>query len=212
MHLDMSNIPLLQIKNISIQIDNRTIIEDFNLELFEKDKIAIKAPSGRGKTSILNAILGFIPIYKGEIILSGTKLAAQSIEYFRNNIAWLPQMFDTDITVSDFIKTPFQYKSNKHLNFDRGKLDKLFLAFDLEKSVEAKKINEISGGEKQRVGIITALMLEKKILIFDEPVSAIDSNLKTKVIDYLFHENELTILSCSHDEMWLNNCNKIIEI
>ena len=99
----MSNFPILQIKNISIKIDETIIVENFSLDLFEKDKIVIKAPSGRGKTCILNTILGFVPIEKGEILLSGEKLSTQSIDIFRNNIAWLPQMFDTDISVEEFI-------------------------------------------------------------------------------------------------------------
>ncbi len=208
----MNKNTLLHINKISLKIDGNIILNNFELILNQSDKAAIKAASGKGKTSILNAVLGFIPVYKGEILLSGVKLSGNNVGFFRKNIAWLPQMFDTAMTVEEFIKMPFLFKNNRHLKFDLEKIYELYDKFDLDKNIHQKNMNEISGGEKQRIGLITALLLDRKILILDEPVSAIDNKLKEKITDYLFAKPELTILSSSHDDIWLNRCNKIIEI
>ena len=73
-------------------------------------------------------------------------------------------------------------------------------------------IGSVSGGEKQRIGILTVLLLQRPVLFLDEPVAALDIKMKNKVVDLLLGNDQLAILSTSHDVVWNEHCNKIITL
>ena len=72
--------------------------------------------------------------------------------------------------------------------------------------------DEISGGEKQRIGIMICKLLKRDIMLLDEPTSALDKVNLGSVVEYLCAENETTMLSASHDDEWLRHCDNIIEL
>jgi ABC-type lipoprotein export system ATPase subunit len=74
------------------------------------------------------------------------------------------------------------------------------------------KMQDVSGGEKQRIALVSCLLLQREILLLDEPTSALDSHSKSKVMDYLFANPKLTILSSSHDPEWIARCSKIVSL
>ena len=135
-----------------------------------------------------------------------------NINFFRQNIAWLPQSFDTNLKVEEFLQLPFTYKANKHLRYSKDDVFKLFSEFELDNTIYKKPINIISGGEKQRIGLISVLLLKRKFLLLDEAVASLDNHLKDKVIFHVFNNKDLTILSNSHDDKWINECTKVIEL
>ena len=79
------------------------------------------------------------------------------------------------------------------------KLNELLKYFELESDILEKEIERLSGGEKQRIAIINALLLEREIFLLDEISAALDKKLKIKTLDYFFKNKEYTILSISHD-------------
>ncbi|OFX51006.1 MAG: hypothetical protein A2046_06165 [Bacteroidetes bacterium GWA2_30_7] len=203
---------ILSIQNLSILFDNKAIINNFNLNVNENEKVAIKGVSGKGKTSLFNAILGFIIPDSGIIKLYNKELNAENINFFRKNIAWLPQQIEFVSTVKEFTELPSSFLANKSHKNEKLTIQYLLKTFLLDEKILENTMQKVSGGEKQRLGLINALMLNRKLLLLDEPISSLDSCSKNAVLDYLFSQTELTIVSTSHDNEWTARCDRVVEI
>lgn len=203
---------ILSVQNLSISFDNKSIIKNLNFDVAENEKICIKGVSGKGKSSLFNAILGFIIPESGIINLYDKELNAENINFFRKNIAWLPQQMEFSSTVKEFIELPESYLANKSQKKECLTIQHLLKTFLLDEKILENTMQKVSGGEKQRLGLINALMLNRKLLLLDEPVSSLDYDSKNAVMDYLFSQNELTIVSTSHDNEWIGRCDRVVEI
>ena len=83
---------------------------------------------------------------------------------------------------------------------------------ELEHDILDKNFQELSGGEKQRIGILTSLLLNRDIYLLDEVTSALDMKLKKKVADYFLAQEDWTLLIISHDQEWERDWMEIIDI
>jgi putative ABC transport system ATP-binding protein len=88
-----------------------------------------------------------------------------------------------------------------------SEINHLLNFFELPKEILNKNIEELSGGEKQRVAIINALLLQRKIFFLDEITSALDQKLKRKVLDFFLANSNFTVLYISHDDYLPENTN-----
>ncbi len=204
---------IISLKNINIKIDDKTIIENFSVDIEKGDKIAIKGMSGKGKTSLLNFLLGFIRCESGKYFFNGNQVTKFNISEVRKNFAFLPQNlnFGND-KVIDFINNIFTYNNNKAYKPENEEINKLADMLFLDKTVLKNNMSDISGGEKQRVAIICCLLLKRKIFLLDEPTSALDSFTKKAVMNLFLQNKEFTVISTSHDDEWTAGCDSIIEI
>lgn len=84
--------------------------------------------------------------------------------------------------------------------------------FELEKDTLGKNFENLSGGEKQRLGILIALMLGRDIFLLDEATSALDSELKKRVVDHFLKHEDWTLFVISHDKEWERDEVEILEI
>jgi zinc transport system ATP-binding protein len=187
----------LEIKNLYFKYDKEWILEDINLELEDGEFLAIIGPNGGGKTTLLKLILGFLKPDKGEI-----KIYGKSPIEARHLIGYVPQYttfsLDIPITVFDIV---LQGKLSKG-KFFYSKEDKQKALKMLEKlnivHLKDKKIKDLSGGQRQKVLIARALVTEPKILIMDEPTSAIDIKGQKEILD-LIESLDITRIVVSHD-------------
>lgn len=203
---------ILSVQNLSISYDNKSIIKDLSFDVAENEKICIKGVSGKGKSSLFNAILGFIIPVSGTIKLFDRELNSENINFFRKNIAWLPQQMEFASTVKEFIELPESLLANKIQKNENLSIQYLLKTFLLDEKILENTMQKVSGGEKQRLGLINALMLNRKLLLLDEPVSSLDTDSKNAVMDYLFSQKDITIVSTSHDNEWIGRCDRVVEI
>lgn len=196
---------MIDFKNINLTFDNKIIFKDYSLKIEKGEKILLHAPSGKGKSSLVKMLLGFIQPDSGEIFFNNYKLNKSSLQTTRQNISYVSQDVDLiDDNTGELIKQIFSYKCNKHIDFNLKKLKMMLSAFQLEENILRKNTNELSGGERQRIGLIICFLLDREVWILDEVTSALDAQLKEKVIKQILATNK-TMLIISHDHQWLQD-------
>ena len=167
--------------------------------MYAGDKVTLSGPSGSGKSTLLRCIIGFVP-FSGVIHLKGEPLNTHSIWRLRRQMAYVDQEPDLGSgRVRETLERPFSFKANHAIPFQPHEVDALFERFLLPSSLQSKEMKNLSGGEKQRVALIAALLLKRPLLLLDEAASALDANSKQQVREYLCDRPDITILSVSHD-------------
>ena len=193
---------ILQIDNACIAFGADTLFSGFCLQLHEGEIACISGQSGRGKTSLLNAVLGFVPLKAGSITVNGILLEKGTIDQIRRQVAWIPQELALPSEwVKEMVQLPFNLKANRNTPFS---LDKLFACFDelgLEEELYDKRVNEISGGQRQRIMIAVATLMQKPLLIVDEPTSALDPETIQEVLDVMIKlaKENITMVVVTHE-------------
>lgn len=207
---------MLYIKNASIAYGNDILFSGFDLQLKRGEIVGISGPSGCGKSSLLNAILGFIPLKEGRIVVDGITLEKESVDAVRKRIAWIPQELALPLEwVKEMVQLPFGLKANRGTPFSESRLFACFEALGLEQELYHKRVNEISGGQRQRMMIAVASMIGKPLIIVDEPTSALDSDSTEKVLSFFHRQAEekgSAVLAVSHDENFINGCDRHLTI
>ena len=198
-------------QNISIKFNHKFILENFNLVVKDGEKILISGVSGKGKTTLLKMLLGFTLPTSGSIFVDNLELNEQNINIIRNKIAYMPQSTPfLNIKVEKLIHTIFNYKQNLNIKFETIKLVEILKEFNLDLSILSKDINQLSGGEKQRLAFVILILLDRKIWILDEITSSLDQDMKEKVTNYILKTNK-TVILVSHDKTTaLNNFRTVI--
>lgn len=191
----------VEFKNIFIKFKDKEVLKDFSLEVKKGEKILISSPSGSGKTTLLKLLMGFEVPVSGEIYVDGIQLNENSINNIRERIGYLSQkMTFRNLSVISLIKEILSYKSNNKIKFDFEKIEKILDFLNLETDILAKEISQLSGGEKQRIGFLVAVILDRDIWVFDEITSSLDMDLKEKVMDYIGDTNK-TVIMITHDKV-----------
>jgi ABC-type lipoprotein export system ATPase subunit len=163
------------------------VLENINLTINQKDFISIMGVSGSGKTTLLNILGGFEPVSEGKI----TKVKGLKINYVTQQAHFIEELtvLDNLIFASLNVKITQQEIINYCDYFECSHLIK-------------KKPAHLSGGEKQRINIIRALLTKPDLIILDEPTAALDYHNKIKVaqtLDSIWQKENLSIVLVTHD-------------
>ena len=196
----MSNL-ILEIKNLSHSYgETNQVIQNINLEIEKSDRVAILGPSGCGKSTLLRLIAGLEKPNLGQIFIDGTVVSTEKFieppEKRKIGLVVQEKALFPHLSVYDNIG--FGIKKN---------IDKKTITNDLLEllkidSLKNKYPHEISGGEQQRVALARSLAPNPKLLMLDEPFSALDKDLKGVLyeeISQVFSERGSTILLVTHD-------------
>ncbi|GLI56213.1 ABC transporter ATP-binding protein [Propionigenium maris DSM 9537] len=192
---------MIRFEDVCLSFGGKTILDNFSLEIEAGEKILLNAPSGRGKSTLIKLLLGFIRPQRGSIYYKGKKLTGESIHSIRRDIAWVNQ----DITlrklkVDELLKEVGDFSANRNINFF-GRLDELLEEFALSREILHKNIDKLSGGERQRLGLIIAILMDREVLLLDEVTSSLDAAMKRKVEEWIASTHK-TVILISHDSHW----------
>jgi ABC-type lipoprotein export system ATPase subunit len=115
-------------------------------------------------------------------------------------------------SVHEVLQKPFHYRANKHLAGNFAQAGELAERFLLAPELLSKDVATLSAGEKQRIAIISAILLGRGILLLDEPTSALDKASRKAVLDYLQSCRDITVLFAAHDEAAFAFAHRIIHL
>jgi len=192
---------ILEVLDLSLKYNSKCLFHNLSFSLEKGEKAIITGKSGSGKTTLLRCLLGFSAADTGSISIKGKILSEHSIWQTRKNIGFVPQEPDLgDKTVLEFLKQPFSFKANKSLLWDDSLLHELMSIFHLERDNLQKNAKLLSGGEKQRIALLSSLLLKREMYFLDEVTAALDDETRMSVINYLRNQNNVTFLFASHDK------------
>ncbi|MGE5365365.1 MAG: ATP-binding cassette domain-containing protein [Bacteroidota bacterium] len=190
---------MIKFENVSLRSADRFILRSLSLEIGEGERVIFAGRSGIGKTSVFRLLLGFSTPSEGSIYFRGRHLDNKTLWQFRQSSAYVSQDLNIGTgSVQQLLDTIFSFHVNSRIEY-KNELAGLLEYFELPSDVNVRMISELSGGEKQRVAVIIALLLRRKIYLLDEITSALDEKMKKKTIDYIFSRPGNTILYISHD-------------
>jgi len=203
---------MIAFNNIVLQVQGQTLLETANLHINAGDKVVLRGISGCGKSSLLKCVVGAIPITAGSVQVDGMLLSSGTVADIRGRIAFIGQepVLGSE-KVRDALLLPFHYKAHRDHHPSDEKIEEQLRRLHLTADILGKPCARVSGGEKQRIAIARALLLDKTIFLADEITSALDPESRTAVMDELFRTG-ITLLSVSHDPEWIAQGNRIIDI
>ena len=194
----------LQVENISKSYGDKVLFDKISFNINEGDKIALIAPNGTGKTSLLSILAGKDSSDRGGCVKFLKDITISFLEQDSN--------FDPDSTIYDVVYNARLQGKRAHLQEweEEYKINEILYKLKLEET--GKRICELSGGEKKRVAIAAMLINEPDFLIMDEPTNHLD--LETiEYLEEMLTRSRCTLLMVTHDRYFLDRvCNQILEL
>lgn len=190
---------LLRLEGISAGYNGDVVLNDISLVINEMDFIGVIGPNGGGKTTLLKVIMGLLSPVKGKIEFNRNLIGP-------NEIGYLPQMAEGDlsfpVSVKDVVLSGLMHRKNstgRMTRNDRIRADEVISDLGIS-HLRARCLNELSGGELQRVYLGRALAGSPRLLLLDEPGNFIDSSFEQGFYDKLKELNgSMAIMMVSHD-------------
>lgn len=189
---------MLKLEHIKKSYDKVTILNDINLEIEDGEIVSILGPSGCGKTTLLNLILGITDADSGKIIFQGEDITNVPMEKRGFNIVFQDYALFPNLNVYQNIVYGLKNKPGITTEEELGEMIELL---GLKEHLD-KKIDQLSGGQKQRAALARTLVMKPKILLLDEPLSALDGVIKESIkekIKQIAREYHLTTIIVTHD-------------
>lgn len=192
---------LLSLEQVSVAYDNHLILENFDLKLEEGKLLSLLGPSGCGKTTTLRLIAGFLEAKGGKFMFDGRDYTHLPVN--KRNFGFVFQSYALfpHLSVYDNVAFGLRLRKMKEAQVK----EKVLRMLDIVSlnSFEKRFPQELSGGQRQRVAIARALVIEPDLLLFDEPLSNLDANLRVTMrveIRRLQQELGMTAVYVSHDQ------------
>ncbi len=202
---------MIKLENINVKFKEKIVFNDFNLDIAKAEKIVITGNSGVGKSTLFNLFLGFIKADIGDIYINNLSVNSQNIDKIRKQISYIPQNVNIPFNkAKDLFNAQFLYSKINLPNIE--KIKEIFKDFNLKHTILEHQVSSLSGGEKQRILLISSILTNKKLLLWDEPTSALDLKNKEILLKYVKNMENITILSISHDDFWINNATRVVKL
>ena len=190
----------LSITDLNVELYNTPILKDVSLGIEEGEFVSLVGPSGCGKSTLFKAIAGIVPVKSGEIVLDGEKL--NDVPAYKRGIVIVFQdmRLFPNMTVSENIAYPLKIKGVDRLE-RKARAEELLADVQLE-GLGDRRVHQLSGGQQQRVALARAIAAEPRMMLLDEPFSALDEELREdmrQLIKKLHNEFHMTTLMVTHD-------------
>jgi len=209
----MERAAAIEISELTVRFDNRNIVEKFSMRVEAGRKVHLQGRSGSGKSTLLRCVLGFVAPQGGAVRIEGELLNGRSVWGLRRRLVYVPQEANLGTgSVREAFERPFHYHANAHLKSNLKRVEGLMERFLLSPELLDKDVTTISGGEKQRVALITGVLLDRSIFLLDEPTSALDKAGKKAVGDYVQSREDIAVLFATHDADALGGADRSVRL
>lgn len=192
---------IIEIKNLSFRYEHHFIFDKLNINIKRGEWVSIVGPNGSGKTTLVKLLVGLIPT-DSDVVIDGLKLSKSNIMEIRKRIGIVFENSD-DQFVAETVRDDIAF-SLENLAYSPYEIN--HLVNDMAKKLDTEYLLEcephrLSGGEKQKVALASALITNPKILILDEALEMIDPHYREEMITIIkkLHEEGTTIINITHN-------------
>lgn len=204
---------IVSVQNITKKFKDKKIFDNFSVDIFEGECVAITGVSGSGKTTLLNMIGGLEKIDGGSIFIKDVRVVKNNyVNLHRNIVSFLFQNFalvdEWTVEKNLSIALSFRNKKTQVMSLENV-LEKVGLTDKLK-----TKVYQLSGGEQQRVALARLMLQNNPIVLADEPTASLDIENRNAVFSILkkLQSDGKTIIIVTHDRELANKCDKVVEI
>jgi putative ABC transport system ATP-binding protein len=203
----------IEIRGMTVQVAHQVLFRDLTLRVSKGRKVLISGPSGSGKSTFLKCLLGFTQPSSGRILIEGTELSAATVWRLRRSLAYVAQEPDLGTgTVQEILERPYAYHANSAMRRQLEQVPERLAQFHLAQDILVKDITDLSGGEKQRIALISAILLDRSICFLDEVTSALDRSCRQAVLDVFLGSEDKTVLLVSHDPDVQQRVDQVVDL
>ncbi len=192
---------ILTIEKLEKKYGNKRVLEDFNFEVYKGEFLSLLGSSGCGKTTLLRLLVGIETPTMGHIYKYGEDVTTKTP--FERNIGIVFQNYALFPNMNVYENIAYALKARKLPQEEiKKKVDEIIETVGLQDHV-FKKPKQLSGGQQQRVAIARTLVLNPDIILFDEPMSALDANIKLalrKELKEIQQKSGITMIYVTHDQ------------
>ena len=192
---------IVEFKNISKSFDSTQVLKNVSLDIDENEFVTLLGPSGCGKTTLLRILGGFETADSGEVLFDGEDI--KDVPPHKRDLNTIFQRYALFPHLNVYENIAFGLKIKKvPKDLIKQKVARMLKLVSLE-GYENRKIAQLSGGQQQRVAIARALINEPKVLLLDEPLSALDAKLRKEMqLELMWIQKEvgITFIFVTHDQ------------
>ncbi|MBN1090652.1 iron ABC transporter ATP-binding protein FetA [Pantoea sp. 1B4] len=204
---------LLDVQDVAFSVGDRQLLKPVSLQLYQGDFVLLTGPSGSGKSTFLKILASLITPTSGQLFLRNSDITTLRAEAYRQQVSYCfqtPQLFGQ--TVYDNLALPWQIRRQKP---QRDKLVAALESVNLSGDVLNKPVEQLSGGEKQRVGLLRNLQFMPEVLLLDEVTSALDEENRLSVlslINRIAAEEKVAVVRISHDVNDIQQAEQVLRL
>ncbi|OQV41139.1 iron ABC transporter ATP-binding protein FetA [Pantoea vagans] len=205
--------PLLDVKDVAFSVGDRQLLKPVSLQLYQGDCVLLTGPSGSGKSTFLKILASLITPTSGQVFFRNSEVTTLKAEAYRQQVSYCfqtPQLFGQ--TVYDNLALPWQIRRQKP---QRDKLVAALESVNLSPEMLNKPVEQLSGGEKQRVGLLRNLQFMPEVLLLDEVTSALDEENRLSVlslINRISAEEKVAVVRISHDVNDIQQAEQVLRL
>jgi iron(III) transport system ATP-binding protein len=203
---------MLEVRQVEKTFDKKEVIKNISFEVNDGEILSLLGPSGCGKTTLLNMVLGILQPDSGQIIYDGQDITNVRMEDRGFNIVF--QDYGLFPHLDAYQNIVYGLRNKPGVSTEQ-EVEDLIELLDLKEHLN-KKIGQLSGGQKQRVALARTLVMKPKVLLLDEPFSALDGVIKESIkqrIRLIADKFHLAMIIVTHDpEEALTLSNRILII
>ena len=207
---------MLEIKNGRIDRDGKPLFSQLSFMAKEGEVVCVAGSQGCGKSSLLQAMMGFIPLDEGWLNVDGDLVNIHSAPYFRRRMAFLPQNVNMPYDkVSDMISSLFSLKREKKFDEMKETLMTLWEEIGIAAEVFDKKLSEMTTSEHRVILLSGLCVLDKELVLLDEPSLWLNEEQLAQAgicIRQMARNDSSIVVTCQEHDPILRYCDKLVEI
>ena len=192
---------IIELKNLTKAFDGETVLNNISLDIYDNEFLTLLGPSGCGKTTLLRIISGFVQPDEGEIVFMGEEIT--DVPPHKRNVNTVFQKYALFPHLNVYENIAFPLREKKVPKDEIDKKVKEMLKLVMLSGFERRNVTSLSGGQQQRVAIARALVNHPKVLLLDEPLSALDLKLRKDMQQELKNIQKstgITFVFVTHDQ------------
>ena len=192
---------IIELKNITKAFDGETVLNNISLDIYDNEFLTLLGPSGCGKTTLLRIISGFVQPDEGDVVFMGEDIT--DLPPHKRNVNTVFQKYALFPHLNVYENVAFPLREKKVPKDEIDKKVKEMLKLVMLSGFEKRNVTSLSGGQQQRVAIARALVNHPKVLLLDEPLSALDLKLRKDMQQELKNIQKstgITFVFVTHDQ------------